>query len=182
MIFFFYFFQNFLARFAYERNSEQNFFFLFLGLSQPVLAKNNAGKRFFNFFAIFFEIFLHGSSMNEIRDKIFFLSFPAYLIPFWLKIKQEWGFLVFSIFFLFSSEFSSTGLVWTEFRTKIYFPSFSVCLIPFRLKLMPKRGFLIFSIFLLFFSEFSSPGWVWTKIGTKFFFSLFFGLSTPGLG
>ena len=46
------------------------FFFVVLGQSHPVLAKNNAGKRFFNFlnfFAIFFGIFLSGSSMNGIR-------------------------------------------------------------------------------------------------------------------
>ena len=53
---FFYFFRNFLARFEYERNSEQNFFSLFFGLSHPVLAKTNAGKRIFNFlnFLLFF--------------------------------------------------------------------------------------------------------------------------------
>ena len=47
------------------------FFSLFLGLSHPVLAKNIAGKRFsnfLNFFAIFFGIFLPGSSMNGIPD------------------------------------------------------------------------------------------------------------------
>ena len=39
-------------------------------LVSPVLAKNNVGKRFFNFFnlfAIFFGIFLPESSMNGIR-------------------------------------------------------------------------------------------------------------------
>ena len=43
----------------------------FLSLSDPVSAKNNAKKRFIiilNFFAIFIEIFLSGSSMNGIRD------------------------------------------------------------------------------------------------------------------
>ena len=41
------------------------------GPSHPVLAKNNAGMRFFNFLnfsATFFGIFLPGSSMNGIRD------------------------------------------------------------------------------------------------------------------
>ena len=69
--FFCYVFRNFLARVGYERNSGRNFFFLFLGLSHPVWAKNNAGKRFFyflNYFAIFFWIFFCGSSMNGIRD------------------------------------------------------------------------------------------------------------------
>ena len=82
----------------------------------------------------------------------------------------EWGILVFSIFLLFFSEFSSTG-VRTEFRPKIFFPSFSVYLIPFWLKLMRKRGFLIFSIFLVFFSEFSSPGYEWKSGQKKFFLS-----------
>ena len=50
---------------------EQNFVFTFFGLSHPVLAKNNAGKRFYNFsnfFTIFFGIFLYGSSMNGILE------------------------------------------------------------------------------------------------------------------
>ena len=55
----------------YERNSGLKFFPLFLRLSHPILAKNNAGKGFFNFlnfFAIIFGIFLPGSSVNGIRD------------------------------------------------------------------------------------------------------------------
>ena len=69
--FFCYLVQNFLNRVEYERNSGVKFFFLFLGLSHPFLARNNAGKRFFNvlnFFTIFFGIFLPGSSLNGIRD------------------------------------------------------------------------------------------------------------------
>ena len=69
--FFAIFFQNFLARIEYERNSGQKFFALFLGLSHPVLGKNIARKRFFYFFlffAIFFRIFLPLSGMNGIRD------------------------------------------------------------------------------------------------------------------
>ena len=102
--FFFYFFQNFLARAEYERNLGLNFFFfyLFLGLSHPVLAKNNAGKwlfNFSNFFAIFFGIFFPRSTMNENRDKFFFFSISAYLLPFWLKVIPERDFLIFFIFF-----------------------------------------------------------------------------------
>ena len=55
-------------------------FFPFLSLYHPVLTINNARKWFFNFlnfFAIFFVIFFPGSSMNGVRDKIFFsLSRP----------------------------------------------------------------------------------------------------------
>ena len=91
-IFFFYFFRNFLAWAEYERNSGLKFFSLFLCLSRPFLPKNNAGMRifsFFNFFAIFLGIFLPGSSMNGIHEKIFFLSFSVYLVPFCLKIMPE---------------------------------------------------------------------------------------------
>ena len=110
LIFFFYFFQNFNAQVECERNSGLKFFSLFLGLSYPVLAKNNAGKGFFNFlifFAIFFGIFLPGSSLNGIRDKKFFLVFSAYIIPFWIKKMPEIGFLIFKIFFQSLSQFSS---------------------------------------------------------------------------
>ena len=66
-----FFFRNFLARVENERNSGLNFFSLFLGLSHPILAKNNATKGFFNFFyffSIFFGILSPGSSVNGIRD------------------------------------------------------------------------------------------------------------------
>ena len=69
--FFWDFFGNFLARVEYEWNSGLNFFSILLGLSHPVMARNNAGKRFFNFFNFFgivFGIFLPGSSMNGIQD------------------------------------------------------------------------------------------------------------------
>ena len=64
------FFWNFLVWVEYERNSKIKLFSLFHGLSHPVLAKNNDGKRFFNFFnffPIFFGIFLPESSLNGIR-------------------------------------------------------------------------------------------------------------------
>ena len=123
MTFFFYFFWNFLARGEYERQLGGKFFFLhFFGLSHPVLAKNNAGKRFFNFlnfFAIFWEFSCSGLVWTEFGTNFFFfLSFLAYLIPFWLKIMPEWGFWIFLLFF---SQFSFPGGVWTEFRTKFFF-------------------------------------------------------------
>jgi len=103
------------------------FFFLCFGLSHPVLEKNNAGKRYFNFlnfFTIFFRIFLPGSSMNGIRDFNFFFFVSVYLTPFWLKILPGRGFIIFWIFLLFFSEFSSLDRVWTEFGTKIFFSLF----------------------------------------------------------
>ena len=122
------------------------FFFLILGLSNLVLAKNNAKKRFFNFlnfFAIFVGIFLPGSTMNGIWDYNFFHYFSAYVILFWLTIMPERGFWIFWIFLLFFSEFSCPGRVWTDFGTKCFF-TFSAYLIPFWLKIMPERCFLIF--------------------------------------
>ena len=69
-IFLLFFFRNFLSRAEYERNLGLKFFSLFLGLSLPHLAKNNAEKllcNFFNFFAIFFGICPPGSIMSGIR-------------------------------------------------------------------------------------------------------------------
>ena len=123
----YYFFRNFLARVEYQRNSGVKFRFHIFSLSHPVLAKNNAGKRFYNFlnfFTIFFEIFLPGSSMNGIRVYNFFPSFSAYFIPFSLKIMPGIGFTIFWIFLLFFSEFPCSGLVSTEFWSKILFSLF----------------------------------------------------------
>ena len=72
LIFFFYFFCNFLARVEYERNSGLNFLSLFLGLSHPQFWLKIMPERgffnFLNFFAIFFGIFFPGPSMKGIRD------------------------------------------------------------------------------------------------------------------
>ena len=117
------FFQNFLNRVDYERNSGLKILCLFPGLSHPVLARNNSGKRFFNFsnfFAIFFGIFLPRSSMNGIRNYNFFLPFSPNLIPFWLKIMLERSFLIFWIFLQFFLEFSCPGLEWTKLGTKFF--------------------------------------------------------------
>ena len=149
------FFLEFFPRVEYERNSGLKFFFLFLGLSHPVLAINNAGKMFFNFLSFFF---------------YFFLYFSAYLISFGLKIIPGRGVLIFWIFLLFYLEFSCPSQVWTKFVTKFFF-SFSAYLIPFWLKIMPERGFLIFVFFAIFCGIFS-PGRVWTEFGSKIFFSL----------
>ena len=97
---------------------------IFSSLSHPisVLAKNNSGMwffNFFNFFAIYFGIFLPWSSINGIRDKNFFLSFSATLNPFSIEIMLELTFWIFLLFFFL--EFSSLGWVGTEFGTKIFF-------------------------------------------------------------
>ena len=94
-----------LARVEFERNSEVKFSFLFLGLSHPVLAKNNAGKSFFNFLnflAFFFRNFLarveyeRNSGIN-----FFFFSFLPSPNPFWIEIMSELTFLIFLIFYYF---------------------------------------------------------------------------------
>ena len=109
-IIFLLFFRNFLSRVEYERNSRIKFCFHFFGLSRPVWAKNYAGKRFYNFLnflAIFFGIFLPGSSMNGILEWNFVFPFSANLIPFWHKIIPGRGFIIFWIFLLFFRNFLS---------------------------------------------------------------------------
>ena len=99
------FFLNILDRVGREQNSGRKFFSLFLGLSHPCLDRNTEGMmflnffaifslnfrarvvqgmvffNFLNFFAIFFGIFLSGSSWNEYGTKFLSLSFSSYLTP-----------------------------------------------------------------------------------------------------
>ena len=126
----FWIFLQFFSEFSYLGRVRTEFwtkffFSLFLGLSHPVLDKNNAEKRFFNFsnyFAIFFWNFLAWVEYERNSGlKFFFFSFSVYLIPFWVKILPERGFLIFWIFFLFLSEFSCPGRVCTEFGSKFFF-------------------------------------------------------------
>ena len=128
------------------------------------------------FFFIFFEIFLPGSGMNGIQEKIFFLPFSAYLREFGLKIMSERGFLIFLLFFL-------NFLVWVEYERNSGVKFFSLFLglsHPVLAKNKVGKRFSIFSIFLLFFWNFL----VWVKYernsGVKLF-SLFLGLSNPVL-
>ena len=79
-------------------------FFPSVSAYHGVLAKNNAGKRFFNFFnflLFFSEFSSRGWVWTEIGTKFFFLSFSAYLLPFWLKVILERDFLIFWFFLLF---------------------------------------------------------------------------------
>ena len=118
------FFWNFLAGVQCERNSGLKFYSPFLCLSQPVLAENIVGKRFFtilNFFALFFRNFLNRVEYERNSRLKFFFSSSPYLIPFWLGIMPERGFLIFWIFLLFFSEFSCRGPIWAEFGPKIFF-------------------------------------------------------------
>ena len=63
-----YFFPNFLSQVEYERNLGLNFFSQIHNLSHPGFYRNSVGMMFFNFFNIFFGIFLPGSSMKGICD------------------------------------------------------------------------------------------------------------------
>ena len=149
-------------------------FFLFFGLSHLVLAIKKAGKRFFDFFFLFFSQFSSsGRVWTEFGTKCFF-SFSAYLILFWLQKRLERGFLIF--FFYFFHNFLAR--VEYEWNSGLNFFYFSAYLIPFGLKIMPEGGFLISWIFLLFFSQFSFPSGVWTEFGTKIFLYLSLPLST----
>ena len=134
------------------------YFLAYLILSNPVLAKTNAGKLFFNFlnfFAVFFLQFSPpGRIWAEFGSKIILsLSRPisSYLIPLSLKITPESCFFNFLNFF---SEFSPSGRVWEEFgfniRLSLSWP-ISSYLIPFCRKLTLASCFLIFWIFLQFF-------------------------------
>jgi len=133
------------------------FFFSDSAYLIPVLAENNAVKRFFsflNFFAIFFGIFLPGSSKNGIRDKNSFPAFSAYLIKFWQKIMPWSGFIIFSIFLLFFSEFSCPGRVRTEFGTTFFFPFLGLTHPVLVINNAGKRSYNFWNSFTIFFGIF----------------------------
>ena len=78
------FFWNFLPGVEYERNSGLKFFSPFLGLSYPVLSKNNIRKRFFKFlefFCYFFRNFLAGVQYQRYSSLKYFSPFPGLSHP-----------------------------------------------------------------------------------------------------
>ena len=156
------------------------FFFLFFGLSDPIFARNNAGKRFSNFLnfcAIFFGIFLPRSSMNGILDQNFFSLFHGLSHPVWDKNNAEKRFFnfynFFAIFFGIFLPGSSTNGIWDW----NFFLPFSAYLFLLWLKIMPERGFLEF---LNFFCNFLTGVQYKRNSGLKFF-SPFLDLSHPVL-
>ena len=150
-----FFFRNFLGRVEYERNSGVIFFFFSLfRLSYPVLAKNNAGKTFFDFFLFFSEFSCPGQVWTEFGTKFFFFVFLGLSHPFWIKIMPERGIFIFWIFMQFFSEFSCPGWVWTEFRTKIFFFVFFSLSHLVLAKNNAGKRFFNFLIFFLFFRNF----------------------------
>ena len=122
VLFTFLFFSEFLARFDYERNSGIKFFSRFLGLSHPVLAKNNAGKRyfsFFEFFCCFFRYFISRVEYDRNSGLKFFTLFLGLFQPVLDRNNAGINFFIFLLFFL---EFSYSGQVWREFGSKTFFP------------------------------------------------------------
>ena len=168
------FFRNFLVVVEYKRNSGIKFFILFLGLSHPILARNNAGSMFsiFFFFGIFLGIFLARVEYERNSGLTFFSIFLGLSHP--VLARNNAGKRFFN-FLIFISIFLGIFLRWSSMngiRVQNFFFSFSAYLIPFWQKIMPERGFLIFWIFLQFLSELSCPGQVWMEFGTKIVFSL----------
>ena len=100
--FFYYFFRIFIAQVEYEKNSRLKFLTVISGLSHPVLAKNNAGKRFFNFLN-FFRNFLAGIEYERNSGVKFCFHFFSLSHPVFGKNnagKRFYNFLnFFSIFF-----------------------------------------------------------------------------------
>ena len=156
------FFGNFLARVKYELNSGQHFFFfffVFLYLSHPVLAKNNVRKRFLNFWIFMLylsEFSCPGRVLTEFGTK-FFLSFSAFLIPFWLKIMSEIGFLISLFFFYFFQNFHAQVESERNSGLKV-FSRFLGLSRPVLAKKNARKCFFNFLNFLLFFFGIFLPG------------------------
>ena len=131
------------------------FFFLFLGQSQPVLAKNNAEKgfcNFLNFFCYFFRNFLARVEYEQNSGlKFFFFLFLSLSYSVLAKNNAGMRFFnflnFFSIFFGIFLPGSSMNGIWDS----IFFFFFSAYLILFGLKIMPEWGFLVLWNFLQFF-------------------------------
>ena len=127
-IFLIIFFRNFLSGVEYERNSGLKFFSPFLGLSDPVLDKNNAGKRFFKFFEFFcyyFRNFLPGVQYQRNSGLKLFSSFPGLSHP--VLARNNVGKRFFNFFNFFTIFF---GIFWPEsslngIRKKFFFFSLS---------------------------------------------------------
>ena len=100
--YFFLFFSEFLARFDYERNPGIKFFSRFLGLSHPVLAKNNARKRFFSFLEFFcysFRNFLSRVDYDGNSGLKFFTLFLGLFQPVLDRNNAGINFFIFLLFF-----------------------------------------------------------------------------------
>ena len=129
-----------------------------------------------NFFAIFFGIFLPGSSMNGMWEEHFFLAISAYLIPFWVKIMLARGFLIFWIFLIFFSEFSCPALVGWNSELKFFYHFLGLS----QPILDRNNAGIMFFHFLNFFHNFRAQV-EYERNSRLNFFSLFLDLSHPVL-
>ena len=124
---------------------------------------------------------MHGSSMNEIQESIFFFLIFALSQPVLDRNNVGINFFNFLNFFtIFYFEFSSSGEVGTEFGSRILF-SFSAYLIPFWLNVQPEIGFFNFLIFFFSFFRNLLPRVEYERNSGINFFFLFLGLSQPVL-
>ena len=100
--FFCYFFRNFLARVEYERNWGLKFLSLFLGLTQTILDRNNAGIYIFSFLNFFWNFLARvGYEQNSgLKFFFLFLSISHPVLPKNINGKRFFNFLTFfAIFF-----------------------------------------------------------------------------------
>ena len=124
---FYYFFRNFLARVECERRSGLKFCFLFFGLSPPVLAKINAGNKFYKFLSFFTIFFWNSLARVEYKwnsELKFWFPFFGLSHPVLAKNNPGKRFYNLLNFLLFFSEISCPGRLWTAFGTKILFSFF----------------------------------------------------------
>ena len=87
--FFCYFFGIFYYALDRNETERQYLFSFFLGLFQPIMALNEAILAFFNFlnfFAIFLEFLIMRQEGTKRNDNLYFLSFFAFSILFWLEM------------------------------------------------------------------------------------------------
>ena len=132
----------------YERNSGQNFFFLFLSLSQPVLAKNNTRKRFFTFFDFFCYFPRNFLARVECEWNSGLNIFSPFLgLSHLVLVRNTAGKMFFNFFNYFDIIFailfpgpSMNGIRDLNF----FFFSFSASLSPFWIEIKPELSFLIF--------------------------------------
>ena len=102
--FFCYFFGIFNSGSGWNPLERFFLFSLFLGLSQPNFALNEAMmvfSNFLNFFDIFLEFSIPGRVETHRNDYFHFQSFSAFRILFLHEKKLWWCFLIFWIFLLF---------------------------------------------------------------------------------
>ena len=89
-LFFFSFFGIFYYPSGWKGMERQFLFFLFHGISQPILAWNEAIMVFFNFlifFSLFLEFYISRRVGTERKDNFYFRSFSSFSNLFWLEKK-----------------------------------------------------------------------------------------------